>query len=163
MKKTLLVNAAVVAMLAMAGTASANEDTTAETMPIDTGIVIDTNSTDQAPPTVVESEVTDNVPTPPQTGPTTEGTDTSAADGTVLPIDQGDVNAVEKGEEEPVVNEPQAPAVTPDKDKVVLSEKEPVVEPLPKTGIEDNALLYSFVALILGAAGFLFTRRAKTE
>lgn len=158
MKKLVVVQATALALLMAVGSASAEDSVPpVSEMPLDQGIVIDTTSGQVDTTAAVETTTTPAVD---------QGTEDAAAnDGTVLPLDQGDINASEiDAGGQAVQVETATPEVTaPEKDTVVLTEKQPVVEPLPKTGIADNGLLYAGLAGLLGVIALVVTRFRKAE
>ena len=153
------INAVLVTALLVSGGSAVGAVAPISEIPLEEGIVIDTTTgttetVDTNANTNATVETTDG-----NNGQTTE--EAKANDGTTLPLDQGEVNSAEVDTGTGAVEVAPAPT-TPQEDTVVLTEK-PKVEPLPKTGIADNALVYTGLALVLGLAGLVFTRFSKSK
>lgn len=153
------INAVMVTALLVSGGSAVGAVAPISEIPLEEGIVIDTTTgttetVDTNANTNATVETTDG-----NNGQTTE--EAKANDGTTLPLDQGEVNSAEVDTGTGAVEVAPAPT-TPQEDTVVLTEK-PKVEPLPKTGIADNALAYTGLAFVLGLAGLVFTRFSKSK
>lgn len=152
------INAVMVTALLVSGGSVVGAAAPISEIPLEEGIVIDTTTgaTETADTnTTVETTQGNN-------GQTTE--EPKANDGTTLPLDQGEVNSAEVDTGTGAVEVAPAPT-SPQEDTVVLSQEEtkPKVEPLPKTGIADNAMVYTGIALLVGLAGLMLTRFSKSK
>ena len=151
------INAVMVTALLVSGGSAVGAVAPISEIPLEEGIVIDTTTgTTETVDTNADTNATVET-TQGNNGNTTE--EAKANDGTTLPLDQGEVNSGTGAVE-------VAPAPTsPQEDTVVLAQEEtkPKVEPLPKTGIADNAMVYTGIALLVGLAGLMFTRFSKSK
>ena len=156
------INAVMVTALLVSGGSAVGAVAPISEIPLEEGIVIDTTTgTTETVDTNADTNATVET-TQGNNGNTTE--EAKANDGTTLPLDQGEVNSAEVDTGTGAVEVAPAPT-SPQEDTVVLAQEEtkPKVEPLPKTGIADNAMVYTGIALLVGLAGLMFTRFSKSK